>query len=80
MQPYMHKKRYIKELLARYKETRDMIHKALGQLAPQKRLIYQMSRNEGLKTAEIAKKLQLSHSHVRNSLSSVGTGLASSHL
>lgn len=52
------------------KETQGLIHKAVGQLAPQKRLIYQMSRNEGLKTAEIAEKLQLSHSHVRNSLSS----------
>jgi RNA polymerase sigma-70 factor (ECF subfamily) len=52
------------------KETQTLIHKAVDQLTPQKRLIYQMSRNEGLKTAEIAEKLQLSHSHVRNSLSS----------
>ncbi|HWK06718.1 MAG TPA: sigma-70 family RNA polymerase sigma factor [Puia sp.] len=52
------------------KETQQLIHKAVAQLTPQKRLIYQMSRNEGLKTAEIAEKLQLSHSHVRNSLSS----------
>jgi RNA polymerase sigma-70 factor (family 1) len=52
------------------KETQGLIHKAVEQLTPQKRLIYQMSRNEGLKTVEIAEKLQLSHSHIRNSLSS----------
>jgi len=52
------------------KETQALIHKAVDQLAPQKRLIYQMSRNEGFKTAEIAEKLHLSHSHIRNSLSS----------
>lgn len=52
------------------KETQELIYKALEQLAPQKRLIYHMSRSEGLKTAEIAEKLQLSHSHIRNSLSS----------
>jgi len=52
------------------KETKTLIYKAVDQLTPQKRLIYQMSRNEGLKTAEIADKLQLSHSHIRNSLSS----------
>ena len=52
------------------KETKTFIYKAVDQLTPQKRLIYQMSRNEGLKTAEIADKLQLSHSHIRNSLSS----------
>jgi RNA polymerase sigma-70 factor (ECF subfamily) len=51
-------------------ETAQLVRKALAQLPTQKRLIYELSREQGLKTAEIAEKLGLSHSHVRNALSS----------
>lgn len=50
-------------------ETRELIHKAINKLSPQRRLIFNLNRNEGLPTAEIAEKLNLSHSHVKNSLS-----------
>lgn len=50
------------------KETSKLVHQAVEQLPPQRKLIYQMSRNEGLKPAEIAEKLNLSPSYVRNTL------------
>src|ERR1700748_390546 len=50
-------------------ETRELIARAISQLTPQRRLIFQLHRDEGLPTAEIAARLRLSHSHVRNSLS-----------
>lgn len=49
-------------------ETRRLVNQAVEQLSPQRKLIYLMSREEGLKTAEIAEKLNLSQSHVRNTL------------
>lgn len=52
------------------KETERLILQAVEHLPEQKRLIYRMSREQGLKTSEIADQLQLSHGHVRNSLSS----------
>jgi RNA polymerase sigma-70 factor (ECF subfamily) len=50
------------------KETSRLVKQAVDRLPAQRRLIYQMSRNEGLKSAEIAEKLNLSHSYVRNTL------------
>lgn len=50
------------------KETSLLVHHAVNKLSPQRKLIYQMSRNEGLKPAEIAQKLNLSPSYVRNTL------------
>jgi RNA polymerase sigma-70 factor (ECF subfamily) len=55
------------ELLT-FKETRQLVQQAVDSLPPQRRLIYTMSRNEGLKPAEIAAKLNLSPSYVRNTL------------
>ena len=50
-------------------ETRELIGKAISQLSPQRKLIFQLHRDDGLRAAEIADRLNLSHSHVRNSLS-----------
>lgn len=51
-------------------ETSLLIHKAVQQLPESKRRIYLMSREQGMKTADIASELNLSHSHVKNTLSS----------
>lgn len=56
------------EELLSLEETRRLVNQAVDQLSPQRRLIYLLSREEGLKTAEIAEKLELSPSHVRNTL------------
>jgi RNA polymerase sigma factor (sigma-70 family) len=52
------------------KETQQLINKAIERLPTHKRLIYEMSRNQGMKTADIALQLNLSPGHVRNALSS----------
>ncbi|MGN6420563.1 MAG: RNA polymerase sigma factor [Pseudobacter sp.] len=52
-----------------YKETYQLVQQAINELPAQRRLIYQMSRLDGLKSPEIAAKLQLSTGYVRNSLS-----------
>lgn len=48
-----------KELLKTYEE-------AIAQLPPQKKIIYQLSRNEELSHDEIAKKLNISKNTVKN--------------
>ncbi len=48
-----------KELLSTYEE-------AISQLPPQKKIIYQLSRNEELSHEEIAEKLQISKNTVKN--------------
>lgn len=52
------------------KETQQLITNAIDRLPDQKRIIYQMSRCDGLRTNEIAEKLNLTPGHVRNALSS----------
>lgn len=54
--------------MSSFRETSRLVHQAVERLSPQRKLIYQMSRNEGLKPAEIAEKLNLSPSYVRNTL------------
>lgn len=50
-------------------ETSRLIHQAVGQLTPQEKKIYQLSRDAGMKPAEIARQLGLSSQTVRNTLS-----------
>lgn len=50
-------------------ETLQLIREAVAQLPPQRKKIYQLSREEGLKTQEIADRLHCSPSYVKNTLS-----------
>ncbi|MEO5890951.1 MAG: sigma-70 family RNA polymerase sigma factor [Ferruginibacter sp.] len=52
-----------------YKETYQLVQEAINELPAQRKLIYQLSRLDGLKSPEIAAKLQLSTGYVRNALS-----------
>lgn len=51
-----------------YNQTRRFIEEAVSLLSPQRRKIYEMSRNHGLAVSEIAEKLQLSVQTVKNTL------------
>lgn len=48
------------------KELRKIYHEAISQLPPQKKIIYQLSRNEELSHEEISKKLKISKNTVKN--------------
>jgi RNA polymerase sigma factor (sigma-70 family) len=48
------------------KETNLLLHKALSRLSKQQKLIYILSREEGLKYEEIAQRLNVSPSTVKN--------------
>ena len=50
------------------KEYNQVIQKAIEQLPPQRRLIYQLNKEEGLDYQEIATELQLSKHTVKNQL------------
>lgn len=52
-----------------FKETQALVRQAVAALPEKKRSIYLESRISGLKTIEIADKLQVSHSYVRNAIS-----------
>ncbi|HEX9513285.1 MAG TPA: RNA polymerase sigma-70 factor [Puia sp.] len=49
-------------------EGQKFINKAVGQLSPQKKLIYELNRREGKSTHEIAKTLKLSPHTVKSHL------------
>jgi RNA polymerase sigma-70 factor (ECF subfamily) len=49
-------------------ELKTILYKAINRLPPQRRLIYQLSRQEGLTHEEIAKTLGLSPSTINNAL------------
>ncbi|MFD2555251.1 RNA polymerase sigma factor [Sphingobacterium tabacisoli] len=51
-----------------YKETLILLGQALNTLSPQKKVIYELSRNEGLSHDEIAEKLNIAKSTVANQL------------
>ena len=51
-----------------YKETQSLIQKAVLNLSPRQRTVYQLSREEGLKLPEIAAKLGLSRDYVKKVL------------
>lgn len=48
----------------------NLVHQAVSQMPPRRRKIFEMSRNEGMKPAEIAAALSLSVSTVKNVLTS----------
>jgi RNA polymerase sigma-70 factor (family 1) len=50
------------------KEVHQLIIEAVGQLPAQRRRVYQMSRDEGMKIAEIAERLDISPNTVKNTL------------
>ncbi|NIG55866.1 RNA polymerase sigma factor [Chitinophaga sp. Cy-1792] len=56
------------EMLA-FKESQQILNSAINELPDQRRQIYLLNRYEGLTSLEIATRLQLSHSYVRNALS-----------
>jgi len=49
-----------------FKESQQLMHDAVEQLPSQQKAVYQLSREGGLKYEEIAEKLNLSKSTVRN--------------
>ncbi|MBV8252253.1 MAG: sigma-70 family RNA polymerase sigma factor [Chitinophaga sp.] len=57
------------EQLLSYKEAQQVLHDAVADLPAQRKQIYLLSRSKGLSTLEIASELNLSHSYVRNTLS-----------
>lgn len=49
-------------------ESQALIHQAVAQLSPQKQLIFNLSRHDGLTHEEIANRLGLSKSTIKNSI------------
>lgn len=49
-------------------ESRDLINKLVSRLTPQKKLIYQLTRDQGLTHDEIAVQLNISRNTVKNHL------------
>ena len=56
------------ELHIAAKEYNQIIQKAINQLPPQRRLIYQLNKEEGLDYQQIAEELQISRHTVKNQL------------
>lgn len=50
------------------RESKQLIHKALEALSPQKQTVFQLSRQQGLSHEEISQQLHLSKSRVKNLL------------
>lgn len=50
------------------RESKQLVHKALEALSPQKQAVFQLSRQEGLSHEEISQQLKLSKSRVKNLL------------
>ncbi len=48
------------------KETREILHKAIQQLPPRQKAIYLLSREEGVKHEEIARRLRITTGTVKN--------------
>jgi RNA polymerase sigma-70 factor (ECF subfamily) len=49
-----------------YNELQNLVHRAIQQLSPQQKKVFQLSRTEGLKHAEIAAQLNVSRSTVKD--------------
>jgi RNA polymerase sigma-70 factor (ECF subfamily) len=56
------------ELQLEARESKTLIQQALAQLSPQKQVIFQLSRQQGLSHEEISQQLHLSKSRVKNLL------------
>lgn len=56
------------ELLMAFKNTEALIRKAVEELPPQQKKVYRFSRENGYKTAEIARTMGLSEQSVKNTL------------
>lgn len=54
--------------LVSLRETQEILRQAIDELSPQRKMIYQMSRVQGMKSPEIADALNLSHGYVKNAL------------
>lgn len=52
-----------------FKELQQKIRNFISSMPEQRRVIYELNRVEGLSAKEIAERLNLSHGHVRNTLS-----------
>lgn len=52
------------------KEYNEILQKAIDQLPPQRRLIYQLNKEDGMNYMQIATELQISRHTVKNQLSS----------
>lgn len=52
-----------------YKETEAIIINAINELPAQRKLIYKLSRNQGLNSTQIARQLQINSDYVRQALS-----------
>jgi len=59
---------YTTEEIIELKESEELINKAIEQLPPQRKKIYQLSRHQGLSHAQIAEQLSISPSTVNNQL------------
>lgn len=57
------------ESVLMYKHTRELLKEAVEQLPPQQKLVYQLSREQGLKQEEIANQLNISAQTVKNHMS-----------
>ena len=51
-----------------FREINGVIQKAVNNLSPQRKLVYQLNRVQGLKTKEIAEQLGLAHDTVKKHL------------
>ena len=49
-----------------YNELQNLVHRAIEQLSPQQKKVFQLSRTEGLKHADIAAQLNISRSTVKD--------------
>ena len=49
-----------------YNELQNLVHRAIQQLSPQQKKVFQLSRTEGLKHSEIAAQLNISQSTVKD--------------
>lgn len=49
-----------------YNELQNLVHRAIQQLSPQQKKVFQLSRTKGLKHAEIAVQLNISRSTVKD--------------